>query len=112
MKIADVDSIAQGRVWTGARASTIGLVDSIGGLDEAIKYAAKSVGLKEFKLKKYPEPQSMIEYFVNQYSREFTSVNLEKELGMGDYQLLKRIKQIKAETGEVKAMLPFEFTIR
>jgi protease-4 len=112
MKIADVDSIAQGRVWTGARASTIGLVDSIGGLDDAIKYAAKSVGLNEFKLKKYPEPQSMIEYFVNQYSREFTSVNLEKELGMGDYQLLKRIKQIKAETGEVKAMLPFEFTIR
>ncbi len=112
MKIADVDSIAQGRVWTGARASTIGLVDSIGGLDDAIKYAAKSVGLKEFKLKKYPEPQSMIEYFVNQYSKEFTAVKLEKELGIGDYQLMKRIKQIKAETGEVKAMLPFEFTIR
>jgi len=112
MKIADVDSIAQGRVWTGARALKIGLVDSIGGLEDAIKFAAKSVDLKEYKLKKYPEPESMIEYFINKYSGEFVSTKMEKELGVEDFQLLKRIKQIKSETGEVKARLPFEFSIR
>ena len=111
MKLADVDSIAQGRVWTGARAIHIGLADSIGGLEDAIKYAAKSVGLKEFKLKKYPEPQSMIEYFINKYSGDFVSTKMEKELGAEQFQLFKRIQQLKAETGEVKARLPFEFSI-
>jgi protease-4 len=111
MKVADVDSIAQGRVWTGTRAIHIGLADSIGGVEDAIKYAAKSVGLKEFKLKKYPEPQSMIEYFINKYSGDFVSAKMEKEVGVEEYQLFKRIHQLKAETGEVKARLPFEFSI-
>ncbi|MFZ9241209.1 MAG: S49 family peptidase, partial [Chitinophagaceae bacterium] len=111
MKIADVDSIAQGRLWTGARALGIGLVDSIGGLQDAIKYAAKKAGLKEYKLKKYPEPESVIEYFINQYSREFSSSKLEAELGADNFKLMQRIKQIKSETGEVKARLPFEFSI-
>jgi protease-4 len=111
MKLADVDSIAQGRVWTGARALGIGLVDSIGGLEDAIKYAAKTAGIKEYKLKKYPEPESVIEYFINQYSREFSSSKLEVELGTDNYKLMQRMKQIKAETGEVKARLPFEFSI-
>ena len=111
MKLADVDSIAQGRVWTGARALGIGLVDSIGGLEDAIRYAAKTAGIKEYKLKKYPEPESVIEYFINQYSREFSSSKLESELGADNYKLMQRIKQIKAEIGEVKARLPFEFSI-
>jgi hypothetical protein len=54
----------------------------------------------------------MIEYFINKYSGEFVSTKMEKELGVEDFQLLKRIKQIKSETGEVKARLPFEFSIR
>jgi len=111
MKLADIDSIAQGRVWTGAKALGIGLVDSIGGLEDAIKYAAKTAGIKEYKLKKYPEPESVIEYFINQYSREFSSSKLEAELGTDNYKLMQRMKQIKAETGEVKARLPFEFSI-
>ena len=111
MKLADVDSIAQGRVWTGARAIGIGLVDSMGGLEDAIKFAAKSAGLKEYKLKKYPEPESVIEYFINQYSREFSSSKLEAEMGPDNYKLMQRIRQIKSETGEVKARLPFEFSI-
>ena len=67
---------------------------------------------KKYTLKKYPEPASMIKYFINKYSGDFTSAKLEKEMGVEDFQLLKRIKQIKSETGEVKARLPFEFSIR
>lgn len=111
MKIADVDSIAQGRVWTGARAIKIGLADSIGGLEDAIKYAAASVGLKEFKLKKYPEPQSMLEYLLNKYSGDLVSSKMEKELGVEEYSIMKRIRQIKSETGEAKTRIPFEFSI-
>ncbi|MFM2476166.1 signal peptide peptidase SppA [Celerinatantimonas sp. MCCC 1A17872] len=45
-----VDKIAQGRIWTGREAKSIGLVDSIGGLNSAIKYAAKKVHLKNYAL--------------------------------------------------------------
>lgn len=47
MKIADVDKIAGGRVWTGRRASGIGLVDELGGLREAMEYTAKTLGAKD-----------------------------------------------------------------
>ena len=53
----------------------------------------------------------MIEYFINKYSGDFVSTKMEKELGAEQFQLFKRIQQLKAETGEVKARLPFEFSI-
>ena len=51
-----VDAIGQGRVWTGSDALRIGLVDSEGGLKEAIDYAAGKVGLgaKDYRLSLYP----------------------------------------------------------
>ena len=51
-----VDAIGQGRVWSGADALRIGLVDQFGGLKEAIDYAAEKVGLskKDYRLAKYP----------------------------------------------------------
>lgn len=57
-----VDSIAQGRVWTGADAIEIGLVDEIGGLEQALLYAAKSVdasaGIEDFYIASYPAAQT------------------------------------------------------
>ena len=52
---AYIETIAQGRVWTGHEGLGLGLVDEIGGLDDAIAYAAKQANLKEYKLKAYPE---------------------------------------------------------
>ena len=51
-----VDAIGQGRVWTGADALNIGLVDTLGGLQDAINYAAAKVGLekKDYCLSRYP----------------------------------------------------------
>lgn len=48
MQVADVDSIAQGRVWTGSMAKKIGLVDQLGNLDLAIAEAAKLARLKDY----------------------------------------------------------------
>src|SRR5205085_3157630 len=47
MSADEVDKIARGRVWSGAQARKLGLVDEIGGLDEAIASAAKMAGLQE-----------------------------------------------------------------
>ncbi len=58
MTFAQVDSIAQGRVWTGTSALQIGLVDDLGGLEEAILYAAQLAELEDgYKVKEYPEDE-------------------------------------------------------
>ena len=61
MTVEAVDNIAQGRVWTGAEALGIGLVDELGTLEDALRYAAMSIDgvndLSEVELVEYPKPQ-------------------------------------------------------
>lgn len=54
MTTAAVDAIAQGRVWAGGDAIKIGLVDELGGLTDAIRYAASMAGLENYRLVEYP----------------------------------------------------------
>lgn len=107
-----IDSIAQGRVWTGSKALEIGLVDELGGLNEAIKISAKMAGLDEYKVKVYPEPKSFIEYILENYEGEFSSMALNKSLNKDEIKLFRQISELKNEQGEIKARLPFEFTIK
>ncbi|PHX73781.1 MAG: signal peptide peptidase SppA [Chitinophagaceae bacterium] len=106
-----VDSIAQGRVWTGSRAKQLGLVDQIGGLQEAIAEAVKLAKVKEYRIKTYPESKSFIDQILNQYPTDFTETSLKKELGMELYSMMKRIQQLKAGKGEIQTRIPFEFYI-
>ena len=68
-----VDSIGQGRVWSGTRALQLGLIDRLGGLQDAIAAAAKMAKLRNYGLHEYPEPQSLFDYFMG--SREETMKN-------------------------------------
>jgi len=106
-----VDSIAQGRVWTGSRAKQLGLVDQIGGLQEAIAEAVKLAKVKEYRIKTYPESKSFIDQILNQYPTDLTETSLKKELGMELYSMMKRIQQLKADKGEIQTRIPFEFSI-
>ncbi|MDR3229383.1 MAG: signal peptide peptidase SppA [Puniceicoccales bacterium] len=66
---ATVAQIAEGRVWAGAAAQEIGLVDSIGGLRDAVAYAATTAGLPEgFTVRQLPEPSTAWENFVALFS--------------------------------------------
>jgi len=56
-----VDEIAQGRVWAGTDAIGIGLVDELGGLEDAIAYAASMVSLDTYRLVEYPEVLPMMD---------------------------------------------------
>ena len=51
----EIDAIGQGRVWTGKQALSLGLVDELGSLDDAIKIAVEAAGLEGYTLKNYPE---------------------------------------------------------
>ena len=55
MSYDEVHKIARGRVWTGADAIGIGLVDTLGGIDLALRIAAEKAGLENYKVKEYPE---------------------------------------------------------
>ena len=52
-----IDAIGQGRVWTGTMALERGLVDILGGLDDAIEIAVKKAGIEQYTLKSYPEQE-------------------------------------------------------
>lgn len=61
---AAVEKIAQGRVWTGRQALEVGLVDSLGGLEEAINAAAKAAGILEFNELEYPQFEENLESMI------------------------------------------------
>ncbi|MBJ05058.1 MAG: signal peptide peptidase SppA [Flavobacteriales bacterium] len=64
MSTSNVDAIGQGRVWAGIRAQNIGLVDSIGGLFEAIQMAAQLAEIKDFQVQELPKATSGIEAII------------------------------------------------
>lgn len=65
ISIEDVDKIAQGRVWSGIEAKKIGLVDELGGLNDAIKAAAELAELKEFFIVELPEQKEFVDQLVS-----------------------------------------------
>ena len=71
MQAADVEKIAQGRVWSGAEAAKLGLVDEIGGLDAAVRYAAKRAGLQaNCRLVEYPSKRDLSEVIADIIGRK------------------------------------------
>lgn len=110
MKQSDVDSIGQGRVWSGADAIKIGLVDELGGLQDAINYASVKAKLKEYKLLELPKPKNPFENLFGKAEAETETNILSKNLGPL-YPYMKGIRQILRQKG-VQARMPFEILIQ
>ena len=112
MSIQDVDNIAQGRVWTGAEALEIGLVDQIGTLEDAINYAAASIdgvtSLKDVRIECHPKPLTTIDLILE-------SINGPSEVFAGT--ALESVENAfrgwdQSQSGKVYARIPYEITIR
>lgn len=113
MTIAQVDAIAQGRVWSGSEALKVGLVDEIGGMDAALKEAAKMAKISNYKTQNFPQYERSFDDLLTNLGLPFlkTKENLIKEeLGEGAYKILNQIKKIQSQKG-VQAVLPFEISI-
>ncbi len=106
-----IDSIAQGRVWTGNRAIEIGLVDKIGGIESAIAKAAELAHLKKYRIRKYPEPESILDQLFNKYPSQLSESSLKKEIGIEAYDVLKQVKKMKSLDGRIQTRVPFEMKI-
>ena len=115
MTTAQVDSIAQGRVWTGTDALKIGLVDKIGGLDDAIKHAAKLGKTKSYHVENYPEYEQSFEDLLNNLTGismfQSKEAMLKEHLGEESYNLIQQIKKANQLKG-VQAVMPFELKIQ
>jgi protease-4 len=112
MKVADVDSVGQGRVWTGNRAITIGLVDRIGGMSDAMAAAAKLAKLKEYRIREYPEKVNLLERLTGSQKHTVESRLIRRELGEELTKIFEEWKQIKSSIGKVQARMPFNIIFK
>ncbi|HLN56078.1 MAG TPA: signal peptide peptidase SppA [Bacteroidales bacterium] len=105
MEASAVDSIGQGRVWSGTSAIKIGLVDEIGGLNDAIKGAAELAGISEYSVKELPVAEDPYMKLLSQLGGEVKMRMLRKELGesVRYYNMIKEITQMSG----VQARLPY-----
>jgi protease-4 len=105
-----VDSIGQGRVWTGEQGMAKNLVDVMGGMEKAIEIAKWKAKLKDYRLVEYPEPKTQLEEILSALSgEEQTRAALEAEFG-SIYTLHKTIQSMSKTSG-IQARMPYLMTI-
>jgi protease-4 len=110
---AYIDSIAQGRVWTGQRAIGIGLVDKIGTLQDAVDCAARMAKLNTYKTDEYPEKKFSLQQFINgSLSRSIKADAMKEKIGDKQYQMLTQAQKLQQLFGIPQARLAFEYDIR
>ncbi len=112
MTVEAVDNIAQGRVWTGAEALGIGLVDEIGTIEDAINYAALCIdgvsSVSDVQIAEYPKPLTTLDILLESFGgteNAFSGTPLE---GVAN----AFMDWTSSESGKVYARMPYEISIR
>lgn len=105
-----VDSIAQGRVWSGEDAVAIGLVDKIGGLQSAVECAARLAKTTNYRLREYPQTESFINRLLNKATPTPQAV-IKKEIGATNYKVYEQLIKVQEMCGTIQARLPYDFFI-
>ena len=108
--INEIKAIAEGRVWTGEDALKIGLVDRIGGLEDAILVAASKAKLQTYQVNEYPEKENLEQKFLKNLSQDVETSFLKSQFGE-QYESFKQISNLKKIQG-IQARLPFDIMIR
>lgn len=106
MKQDAIKQIAEGRVWTGTHAKQIGLVDQLGGLDDAIAVAKKKAKVEEYTLMTYPGKSSVFENLLNETTGDSYADRKMQETFGEYYNIFSDLQKIKSKTG-VQASLPY-----
>jgi protease IV len=105
-----IDSIAQGRVWSGEDALQLGLVDRIGNLQDAINCAARMAKLDKYGLKEYPESSSWLQNLLHKQKEEPAAM-IRQQLGEEQYKVYNELLRVKEMTKSTQARLPYQFFI-
>lgn len=105
MTFNEVDSIAQGRVWSGSNAMRIGLVDSFGGLTDAVAEAGRLAGLEAWSLRELPVSEDPFLKMISQFGAEIKNKILKNELGEFE-RIFDDLREIRDFSG-IQARLPY-----
>ena len=111
MPVAEVDSVGQGRVWTGNRAIKIGLVDRIGTLDDALAAAAKLAKVNSYRVREFPEPQNFMERWKSSYQKNAETAGLKNALGKEMIGWYQELSQLQAGFGQAQTKMPFRLKV-
>jgi protease IV len=112
LSLDQVEAIAQGRVWTGSRAMSIGLVDGLGDVQKAIDCAAKLAKLKAYGLSEFPESKSVLDRYFQNYTSTVKAKAIADELGPDGYRVYQQMAGVKAMMGKTEVRLPYDIDIR
>jgi protease-4 len=110
MSFESVDSIGQGRVWSGSSARKIGLIDEIGGLNDAIKGAAELAGIDKYSIRELPVIEDPYTRLISQLGGEIKLRILRNELGES-VKYFNMVEEIKDLSG-IQARLPYFIEVR
>lgn len=110
MSVQEIEEIAEGRVWTGEMAKKIGLVDELGGLQDAVKVVADRCMLTDYQICEYPEQDDMMTRFMRTLEGDVRTSLLKKSMG-DNYVHYKAVEDLKSMQG-VQALLPVNVIIR
>ena len=112
MTYEDVLPIAGGRIWAGYKALELGLVDKIGGLDQALKSAAERAGVEDFAVKNYKKPMDPFDVFLNELLENINiEIDLDPRLTLINSKLEKHLKLIDPEKRNI-LMYCFECEVK
>lgn len=107
-----IDAIGGGRVWSGIRAKQLGLVDELGTLQQAIKFAASKAKLKDYSVDSYPNKMNKFEEIFNSADEdEIAAKIITKKIGKDNYELLQMVSNPKLNSG-VQMALPYQIKIQ
>ena len=107
-----IDAIGQGRVWTGTMALERGLVDVLGGLDDAIEIAVKKAGIEQYTLKSYPEQEGGL---LSMFSDAVKDNTIRQQVLKGDaakiFNDVYKVSQLD-KMDRIQARLPYNIVIK
>lgn len=107
----EIDSVGGGHVWSGIRAKELGLVDEIGTLDDAVKYAAGLAKTKDYNIRSYPKDKSNFEKFFESMNEDDVAAKaIETKFGKENYQLFQKINN--PNNKGVQMALPYYIKIQ
>ena len=106
MSTADIEAVAQGRVWTGEMAKELGLVDLLGDIELAKKLAAEKAGIESYTLIGYPKQASTLDMLLNQAKTSYIETRIGKVAGefRNELNLIYNLEQMNS----LQARLPYE----
>ena len=113
MTMEEVDKIAQGRVWTAKQAIKIGLVDELGGLNDAVKAAAELAEVDSYRIRNYPSYKKELKdaFKISPFGKIKKEEILKETLGVDAYRMYNNINQMKNLKG-IQARMPFVYQIK